>query len=222
MNSREPTTDRTPCAKCGHPRLEHLHESIDAPWPRFVDGMCAAGGCDCDQYEPGERDIFDDALDLTEQAVADQVDALAGGETLNLFEPMAPPMTPAYDEASTPNERFSEYFRANPHIFAAILELARKDRAAHRRGSGQFYFEVLRRRFSIREEYDEYRLPNEYVAPYMRVLILCDSGFDGVVEIRRRTDEDRDDFERREFDPLLADCAVWFKHWIERRCDARR
>jgi len=70
--------------------------------------------------------------------------------------------------------RFSKYHNDNPHVYDCLVQLAREFRLKSnnkKMGIGMLY-EVLRWNYYMNvETEEEYKLPNEYRAPYARLIM---------------------------------------------------
>lgn len=82
--------------------------------------------------------------------------------------------------------RFEQFHYANPHVYAELVMLARRARrtGAARIGIGQL-FEVLRWRHMLSTRGEEFKLNNDYRAPYARLIMHVEQDLDGVFELRR-------------------------------------
>lgn len=89
-----------------------------------------------------------------------------------LLETLPPIAQPDYDCKQTIQERFEAFDRANPHVRAALRNLALMMQARGVRRYGmKGLFEILRWRFAIQTEGDEYKLNNIYTSRYARLLM---------------------------------------------------
>lgn len=82
--------------------------------------------------------------------------------------------------------RFALFHAANPHVYDHLVRLARQGKrsGAARLGIGQL-FEVLRWRYMLATRGDEFKLNNDYRAPYARLIMEREPDLDGVFELRR-------------------------------------
>lgn len=82
--------------------------------------------------------------------------------------------------------RFEAFHRANPHVYATLLELARKAKAAGKERIGiKALWEVCRWEIGLRTRGDEFRCNNDYTAGYAR-LLMQEPDLDGMFELRQR------------------------------------
>jgi hypothetical protein len=89
-----------------------------------------------------------------------------------LFDALPPIREPNYDRGQTIQERFEAFDAANPHVREALRNLALRMQARGVRRYGmKGLFEVLRWRFAIQTEGDEYKLNNIFTSRYSRLLM---------------------------------------------------
>jgi len=113
---------------------------------------------------------------------------LRDGLQLSLFDSLVK-ITAEPDESI--EQRFERFHRANPHVFRAIVQVARGARSRGlRRWSMNGVFEVLRWVRPVETSGDEWRLNNSYRALYARLVMDRCPDLDGFFEVRRRRAED--------------------------------
>ena len=89
--------------------------------------------------------------------------------------------------------RFVEFHNANPHVYEALVQLARWCRASGwRAGSINLFFEQLRWQYAIQTRGDEYALNNNFRAFYARLIMSTCPDLMGFFHVR---------MQRRAFDP---------------------
>lgn len=87
--------------------------------------------------------------------------------------------------------RFWRFHEENPHVYAHLVRLARRAhrRGAHRIGMKQL-FEVLRWQTMLSTTDPDFKLNNDYTAPYARLIMHRESDLAGMFETRKSaTDE---------------------------------
>jgi hypothetical protein len=86
----------------------------------------------------------------------------------------------------TIEEAFLLFHERNPHVYAELVELARRAarRGVTRLGIGML-FEVLRWRHSLRTGGDPFKLNNNYRSYYARLIMLRERDLAGIFETRR-------------------------------------
>lgn len=96
-----------------------------------------------------------------------------------------------FDDPRSLEARFRVFHAANPHVYVQLrsLALAARRRGVRRIGIGQL-FEVLRWNTMLRTRGNEFKLNNDFRAPYARLLMASDPFLAGMFETRRsRVDE---------------------------------
>lgn len=83
-------------------------------------------------------------------------------------------------------EAFKEFYRDNPHVYAALVRLARQAKEAGYRKLGmKQLFEVLRWEFTVVTRSDSgFKLNNNFTAPYARIIMYQEPDLAGFFEIR--------------------------------------
>lgn len=105
---------------------------------------------------------------------------LLGGE-------MPPIVEPPHVAGDTMESRFERFHAMNPHVFAALKELALSLRHSGRQQYGiAALFEVLRFRGALRTQGDGFKLNNNYRALYARKLMREVPELAGFFETRHR------------------------------------
>lgn len=90
-------------------------------------------------------------------------------------------------------ERFAEFHDANPSVYAAIRGLAlQAKRNGFRKWSTKAAFEVLRWQYAIQTKTDDYKLNNNFTAPYARLLMASEPQLAGFFETRGDHDGNED------------------------------
>lgn len=78
-------------------------------------------------------------------------------------------------KGGTNTERFIAFHNANPHVFAALYQLANAARrGGWKRGSIALYYERIRWSWAVRTCGDDYKLANAHRAFYARALMAYD------------------------------------------------
>ena len=83
-------------------------------------------------------------------------------------------------------ERFQEFHGANPHVYANIVRMARqaKDRGRNKIGMPML-FEVMRWNHILKtDSKDEFKLNNDYIPFYSRLVMKDNPDLEGMFEIR--------------------------------------
>ena len=84
-------------------------------------------------------------------------------------------------------DRLAEFDAANPHVFAELLRLARvRLNRGDRRIGVKALWEDLRLYLYTVHGSTEYRLNNDYTAPYARRLVEIEPNLAGRIELRQR------------------------------------
>ena len=79
-----------------------------------------------------------------------------------------------YADDATPFARFQAFHQANPHVLDALIDICLDVQArGRRRWSTKGAFEVLRWA-SIRTDSDDFKLNNNYTAPYARLIAMVE------------------------------------------------
>ena len=95
-----------------------------------------------------------------------------------------PPYTDRYKSIE---QRFLDFHAANPHVYAAIVRLAKQLRASGATaGSMKQIFEVLRWEHKLRTNGEEFVLNNSYTPFYSRMVMDQEWGFKGFFETREQ------------------------------------
>lgn len=90
----------------------------------------------------------------------------------------------------TIREAFERFHADNPHVYTALVRLARQARRAGLRRVGmKMLFEVLRWDHAIRTEGDEFKLNNNYHAYYARLVMEQEADLAGMFLLRAQADE---------------------------------
>ena len=98
--------------------------------------------------------------------------------------------TPAQRGRLSLKERFDAYHAMNPHVYRALVKLARQlVRRGHRNLGIKMLFEVLRWQSMIETNdpnprSDEYKLCNDYTAHYARLMMAREPDLEGVFRLR--------------------------------------
>lgn len=87
-------------------------------------------------------------------------------------------------------ERFERFHRNNPHVYAALVRLAREAKAVgHRKIGIKMLVEVARWQLSMRTVGEEFKIPNDYTAHYARMIMEREADLDGMFELRKLRSE---------------------------------
>lgn len=99
---------------------------------------------------------------------------------LNIWDHVGP-----HPEA-TIKEAFLRFHSDNPHVYDALVKLARR---AHRSGANRvgikMLFEVLRWRHTLRTGGDDFKLNNNYHSYYARLIMSREPDLFGIFELRK-------------------------------------
>lgn len=103
-------------------------------------------------------------------------------------------LTPLVNEraaSETLEERFHRFHKRNPHVYRAIVRVARqlKD-AGWKSASIAMVFERLRWLYGIRTRGDNYCLNNSYRAFYSRLVMDLEPDLDGFFQTRHQPTQD--------------------------------
>ena len=85
------------------------------------------------------------------------------------------------------SEKFYEFHAANPHVYKSLVLLARQYRNRHGKNSKAgiaMFWEKLRWDFRMSTEHFDFKLNNNYKAPYARLIMSAEDDLDGVFETR--------------------------------------
>lgn len=81
---------------------------------------------------------------------------------------------------------FVEFDAKNPHVYTALVELARQERASGATWcSMKYLFEKLRKDTSFRTRFGEFKLNNNFTRPYSRKIMEQEFGFKGFFRTRK-------------------------------------
>lgn len=95
------------------------------------------------------------------------------------------PTVPVTGNYETLDDRFWAFHEQNPHVYRALVQLARQLKAAGRRRFGiGALFERLRFEAALRTWGDEFRLNNNYRSRYARLIMRQEPDLDGFFELR--------------------------------------
>lgn len=90
----------------------------------------------------------------------------------SLFDAPAPIVQPKWGKEATIQERFEAFHAANPGVYVALLGLVMEMRARGVRRYGmKGLFEILRWRYAMHTQGDEYKLNNIFTSRYARLLV---------------------------------------------------
>ena len=107
------------------------------------------------------------------------------------FRPTVEPPRELDGRRLTIEERFAMFHRANPHVYVAIIQLARKlTGRGHRILGMKMLFEVLRYESMIQTVDTDgagYKLNNDYTASYARLAMYREPDLVGVFRTRELT-----------------------------------
>tara|TARA_Y100001970_G_scaffold82815_1_gene104830 strand:+ start:1740 stop:2069 length:330 start_codon:yes stop_codon:yes gene_type:complete len=88
----------------------------------------------------------------------------------------------------TIKERFWEFHQANPHVYRALVDLARQlARQGHRRLGMKMLFEVLRWQSMIKTfnpDGSDFKLSNDYTAYYARLIMSREHDLKGIFKTK--------------------------------------
>lgn len=107
-----------------------------------------------------------------------------------LFGPILPTVIPSFKRDASIQERFEAFHQANPHVYEALRRMAldMRLRGMQRYGIAGL-FEVLRYRYAMQSNGDEYKLNNDYRALYARLLMEREPALRDFFELRCRRTE---------------------------------
>jgi hypothetical protein len=89
-------------------------------------------------------------------------------------------------------ERFKRFHAANPHVYDALVNLARRfrERRESKIGIGMLY-EVLRWNYYMTtESEDDYKLSNDFRACYARLIMSQESDLKGIFQTKKSIADD--------------------------------
>jgi len=102
-------------------------------------------------------------------------------EQFHLLSTVHPPRI----EGETLQERFERFHEANPHVYIALVRLARQARSRGRRKIGmKMLFEVLRWNYRLQTDGEEFKLCNSYTSRYSRLIEAQEPDLAGLFEKR--------------------------------------
>lgn len=91
-----------------------------------------------------------------------------------------------FDRRRSLQKRFEKFDAANPHIFAALLSIARRWKAAGRTHcSVDFLMHILRWETGLRGEGDVFKINNDYASLYARKIVATHPEFEDFFSMRR-------------------------------------
>lgn len=99
-----------------------------------------------------------------------------------------------YGDKPSITARFWTFHGENPHVYDHLVRLARRaKRAGAERVGMKQLFEVLRWQVMLTTTDPDWKLNNDYTAPYARLIMQREPDLAGIFETRRSvTDETRD------------------------------
>lgn len=88
--------------------------------------------------------------------------------------------------------RFEAFHRQNPHVYEAIVRIARELRTQQgwRKCGMKMIFERLRWLYAIQTHGDEFKLNNNFTAYYARTVMAANPDLDGFFEVRKHLGEE--------------------------------
>lgn len=90
-------------------------------------------------------------------------------------------------EGKTIDERFASFHKLNPHVFAAIVDLALRAKNAGRKQYGiAGLFEIMRWNYTLETHGDDFKLNNDYKALYARKVMAEVPELAGFFKVRDR------------------------------------
>ena len=94
-------------------------------------------------------------------------------------------LEPAFERDATIQQRFAAFHAANPHIYELLRRMALDmQRLGVRRYGMKGLFEVLRWRWAVQTQGEEFKLNNNYTAHYARLLMANEPRLAGFFELR--------------------------------------
>lgn len=85
----------------------------------------------------------------------------------------------------TLEERFEEFHDKNPHVYVALVKLARQLMArGHKKIGIAMLWEVLRWQSMLQTEGDPFKLNNDYKSRYARLIMAIEPDLEGVFDLR--------------------------------------
>lgn len=110
---------------------------------------------------------------------------------LDVYQPMLLDLEPIVEvgrvQGETIDERFQRFHERNPHVYRLLREMALGLKARRQRMGMKGLFEVLRWQYMVRTAGDDFKLNNDYTAPYARLLMAEEPQLRGFFETRKRT-----------------------------------
>lgn len=81
---------------------------------------------------------------------------------------------------------FKDFHRLNPHVFSAFVAKAREARnAGHAHYSAWIIVNVLRWESDLQTSGDPWRISNDHIAMYARLLVWLDPSFEGFFDLKQ-------------------------------------
>lgn len=103
------------------------------------------------------------------------------------FDPPAQCAEPERVAGSSIAERFRSFHALNPHVYEAVVSLARElKRQGWSKAGMKQIFEQLRWRYSLSTRGDKWRFNNSYTAYYARLVMSRETDLEGFFETRER------------------------------------
>lgn len=98
---------------------------------------------------------------------------------------LGPLIVPPHVEGDSIQQRFERFHEANPHVYRALVGMARdlKHRGRSRIGIGMLY-EVLRWHYAMATGGSDFKLNNNYRSRYARLIEAQEADLAGVFEKR--------------------------------------
>lgn len=103
------------------------------------------------------------------------------------FDPPPQNERPARVAGATIAAQFDSFHALNPHVYVAIVSLARElKRQGWRKAGMKQIFEQLRWRYSVATRGDQWRMNNNYTAHYARLVMSREPDLEGFFDTRER------------------------------------
>ena len=94
---------------------------------------------------------------------------------------------PEYPKGSSIAEQFALFHQQNPHVYLALVAMAKeKQRLGRKRMGMKLLFELMRDRYETTTRGDQYKLNNNYTAHYARLIMAAEPTLDGFFSTRER------------------------------------
>jgi len=91
----------------------------------------------------------------------------------------------------TPQSRFAEFHKANPHVYQTLILKCRQWRRHHptKKLGIRMLWESMRWDYAMKTESNDFKLNDHYTPFYARLIMDCEPGLADIFEIRDRKAE---------------------------------